>query len=547
MEERIKTVLEYHTRTKHHYSSYARGPEFLDWKNRPEPFRRYSGAEIIRLDKPSNDLSPPYERALCLGQIPAQSLNSSSVSQLFFDSLAVSAWKSIGSERWALRVNPSSGNLHPTEGYIICNAISGILDTPAVFHYAPDEHVLEVRATISKDLWDALTHQLPENVLLFGLTSIFWREAWKYGERAFRYCQHDIGHAIAAISIAAIGLGWEAKIMDGLSSHQIAILLGVQQESGPNAEYPEVLMAIYPQGTTLNTHALPAVAVAQFEHLKWQGVSNKLSSSYRNWPIIRDVSLAVRKQEGQVSESSWRASDRKFPVDDLNHCPDKPTLREIVRKRRSAVAMDGQTRISQDNFYKILRSTLSYPNRVPFQVLPWESQVHLVIFIHQVDGLTPGIYLLIRNINQLQPLQNVLQTEFSWEKVLSNPYELKLFRLAVGDVRLLARQISCRQDIAAFGCFSLGMISRFETALRENGAWFYPHLFWECGIIGQMLYLEAETVGLRGTGIGCYFDDGMHSVLSINNYEYQDLYHFTIGGPLEDVRLTTLPAYPDLD
>jgi hypothetical protein len=60
-----------------------------------------------------------------------------------------------------------------------------------------------------------------------------------------------------------------------------------------------------------------------------------------------------------------------------------------------------------------------------------------------------------------------------------------------------------------------------------------------------MLYLEAEAVGLRGTGIGCYFDDAMHSVLSIYDHEYQDLYHFTIGGQLDDVRLATLQAYPN--
>ena len=65
-------------------------------------------------------------------------------------------------------------------------------------------------------------------------------------------------------------------------------------------------------------------------------------------------------------------------------------------------------------------------------------------------------------------------------------------------------------------------------------------------MIGQVLYLESEAAGLRSTGIGCYFDDPMHHVLGLHNHAYQDLYHFTVGGPLEDTRLTTLPAYPDL-
>ena len=62
------------------------------------------------------------------------------------------------------------------------------------------------------------------------------------------------------------------------------------------------------------------------------------------------------------------------------------------------------------------------------------------------------------------------------------------------------------QEIAAFGCFSLGMIARFEV-LNDRGAWMYPRLFWECGVLGQLLYLEAHVIGIAATGIGCYFDD----------------------------------------
>ena len=59
------------------------------------------------------------------------------------------------------------------------------------------------------------------------------------------------------------------------------------------------------------------------------------------------------------------------------------------------------------------------------------------------------------------------------------------------------------------------MLAEFERPLTEHGAWVYPRLFWECGMIGQVLYLEAEAAGLRGTGIGCFFDDGMHSLLGL--------------------------------
>jgi len=48
---------------------------------------------------------------------------------------------------------------------------------------------------------------------------------------------------------------------------------------------------------------------------------------------------------------------------------------------------------------------------------------------------------------------------------------------------------------------------------------------------------------VRATGIGCFLDDPMHEVLGLRGTAFQDLYHFATGGPVEDVRLTTLPAY----
>jgi hypothetical protein len=139
-----------------------------------------------------------------------------------------------------------------------------------------------------------------------------------------------------------------------------------------------------------------------------------------------------------------------------------------------------------------------------------------------------------------------MKKEFAWERPAGCPDGLALYRLLTGDAREVAQQISCHQEIAAEGAFSLGMIADYETPLRRYGAWFYRRLFWEAGLIGQVLYLEAEASGIRGTGIGCYFDDPMHSVLGLTDRRYQDLYHFTMGGPIEDPRLTTLPAYPVL-
>jgi nitroreductase len=164
--------------------------------------------------------------------------------------------------------------------------------------------------------------------------------------------------------------------------------------------------------------------------------------------------------------------------------------------------------------------------------------------VHRVQDLVPGLYLLVREPWQREALQTAMKPDFLWEKPQSCPPELGLYRLMPGDTQSLSRRLSCGQAIASGGCFSLGMLSEFERPLHRFGPWFYRRLFWECGMMGQVLYLEAEAAGVRGTGIGCFFDDPVHDLLGLETAQFQSLYHFTVGHPVEDTRLTPLPAYP---
>src|SRR5206468_5914174 len=157
---------------------------------------------------------------------------------------SLTAWKRFQGTRWSLRANPSSGNLHPTEGYAILPALCAIHDRPGVYHYAPKEHGLERRADVDPSIWTALMAAFPEGAFLVGLSSILWREAWKYGERAFRYCQHDVGHALGALRFAAAALGWRLRLVDRARDAAIAQLLGLDRDedfAGAEREHPELL------------------------------------------------------------------------------------------------------------------------------------------------------------------------------------------------------------------------------------------------------------------------------------------------------------------
>ncbi|HJV26564.1 MAG TPA: SagB/ThcOx family dehydrogenase [Aromatoleum sp.] len=517
----------YHQRSKHRLDAYAPGPGRLDWANQPDPWRRFEGAPRVQLPFGADGVQTHYEDVRQGLRPPVAALTLPNLAVLFELSLALSAWKEFQGSRWALRCNPSSGNLHPTEAYLVAPTLPGLAG--GVHHYLSRDHVLEQRTAGGTD-WDAA---FGEGAILVALSSIHWREAWKYGMRAYRYCQHDCGHAIAAISVAAAALGWAVRVIDHASDDDIVRLAGLDRDADygdAEREAPDVLLQVGDAAARVDIDALLALAA----DARWQGQANRLSESHVEWRDIDAVAAAVRKP---------RSAPAAAPA-----CPALPapaaTVRDLsvatlVRQRRSAVAFDGVTTMSSDAFFAMLDVLLPRSGVPPFDAWPEAPQVHLAIFAHRVTGLEPGLYLLLRDAAALDEVRAALREDWLWVK--TGPAHLPLYLLIPYDLRASAELVSCHQEIAADSCFALGMLARFGLAQRE--AWRYPQLYRECGMVGHMLYLEAEAAGLRGTGIGCFFDDVMHELLGLAGDEWQSLYHFTVGGPVEDSRLSSLPPY----
>jgi SagB-type dehydrogenase family enzyme len=564
----LAIVRDYHDQTKHHLNRFARSLGYLDWATQPEPFRSFDGSRRLDLVEPLRlagappsgmvswrDVSydgvfaqPPLHLPLAPGL--------AAVSVFLRYSLGLSAWKQAGPSRWALRVNPSSGNLHPTEAYVVCGpGVAG--GHPGVFHYAPDAHALEERCEFDEAAWRAATAGLEEGAFLAALTSIHWREAWKYGERAFRYCQHDVGHAIAAMRMAAAMMGWTLTIVPGWTSRALAALVGVDREAdfqGAEREETACLMLVAPgspgatvprprEGSVLGPALADVVARGT-----WAGRASRLSADRVQWDRIDAAAEASRDDDSGVAGA--RPTPLNAPAAPAGRAPvlapsrDKaPSASVLFLQRRSAVSMDGTTSIGIDRFGSMLRRLLPSAGP-PFDAFPWTPRIHLALFVHRVDGLQPGLYALPRTESGAAAMRGALNQDFAWVRPPGIPDDVPLFLLEHADCGRIARQLSCGQDIAADGCFSLGMLAEFDAALAEGGPAAYRHLFWEAGAIGQSLYLEAEAAGLRGTGIGCYFDDSVHQLLGIADHALQSLYHFTVGRPVDDNRLTTQPGYP---
>ena len=249
--EAATTVRRYHALSKHNPRQYAPGPGGLDWANQPNPFRRFKGSAVVPLPLVSGEGILAYDRLFRPAEGSGSPLDGPYLGLFFELGLGLSAWKEYGSSRWALRNNPSSGNLHPTEGYLVLSTDINAELFAGVYHYLPHEHALERRCRFAGEVLATVVTAVAPGGTLVGLSSVHWREAWKYGERAFRYCQHDAGHAIASLRLAARVLGWRLRVLPSPSDALAAALLGLDRRDdfvGAEPEHPDALMLLDPTG-----------------------------------------------------------------------------------------------------------------------------------------------------------------------------------------------------------------------------------------------------------------------------------------------------------
>ncbi len=471
-------VLAYHQRTKHRLDRYAVGPETLDWDAQPDPFRRFAGAPLVSLALPADHDKTAWTQLFSPGAVAPHAPDLDSLGLLFELSFALSAWKEFGPDRWAQRCNPSSGNLHPTEVYLLARGLADLND--GLYHYAPKEHGLEQRACFA-----GASASAPAPRLLVGFSSIHWREAWKYGERAFRYCQLDMGHAIGALRYAAAVLGWRLREV-ALTHAETAALLGLDR-------------------------------------------AGDFASAEREEP--ETVFELLLSPESSATE----------PAADL------------IRSRRSAQRFDRRARLEADKFWPIMAALMPQTPQgqttLPWDALSAPAAVHAVLFAHRIDGLAPGAYLFPRHASALPALQTAMP-HLAWTPAPGHPADVPLYELTQNPALAgTVRTLSCHQAIGADALFVVALLAQFDETF-EQAPWRYRALLQEAGLIGQALYLEAEAAGLRGTGIGCYFDDAMHELLGLRGPlpdapagSWQVLYHFSVGLPLPDTRITSSPPY----
>ncbi len=471
----------YHEATKHTRESVRRSRHMLDWANMPYPFRHYEGVPVV--DLPA-DPPPPRAPALevLLGEPAAQAHPDAAgfLSGLLFYSAAISASKRVPQSgyRYSLRVNPSSGNLHPTEFHFAARGLAGWQD--GLYHYRPSSHMAELRAR--GDWVSKLAGR--DARLVFVLTSIAWREAWKYRSRAYRYCLHDIGHAWQSLEMAARAMGCEAFARGHFGDGGVTEALGVIDE------WPMLIVEISQAG-------LPLAASPPAPDEWLGGAPNRLSEEVTAYPLIDAIHAASSLESGGEATRLRRAN--RQPATPL---PPSAPLGEVVRRRRSALDFEGGARTISRLQLDALLDAACRPLESDFG----DGLVQLYLYVHRVDGLEPGVYRDRELIKR-------------------------------GDQRVMAAALSLSQDLAGNSCVTFSMIADLDRAARVHGNRGYRYVHFEAGAIGQRLYLAAESMGFQSTGIGAFYDDEVHAYLEIPRAQGQVIYHFACGYAVSDDRL----------
>ncbi len=492
------TWREYHEATKHSVESLRRERDVLDWANMPDPFRHYEGVPMLDLpaDPPAAEMPAIDALQGTFGTTPVSD-GPAFLSQLLFYSAAISASKRVPSTgyTYALRVNPSSGNLHPTEFHFLTRGLKGWPD--GLYHYDPSRHMAEQRGRGNFET-KLISGFAP---IMFVLTSIVWREAWKYGERAYRYCLHDIGHAWQALALSARAIGCDSFAVGHFPDDEVAELFHLNSD-----EWPMLIVSLHGK-------SIPVRAADTGEAIWFGGQANQLSKQAIAHPLIDTIHFATKRSSSGSGETSFGESTSTgsgeiklpFPASSIR------SFGQVARMRRSALDFLGGNRsMSLPELSAILAITVQ-PLSADFA---GTSFIRLYLYAHRVDGLEPGIYKLWSERAELEQIKS-------------------------GDQRVAAAGLSLGQELAGNACVTFSMMGDLEHAARTYGDRGYRYVHFEAGAIGQRLYLAAEALGLGATGIGAFYDDEVQRHLNLGPNQEQVVYHFAIGYPIPDPRVST--------
>jgi len=214
--------------TKHSRERLLGG--YLDWANKPESYKKYSLAKIIKLSQNFSRQTLPIVETLRR----RRSTRLFSTEPLSLDDLSFLIWACTGIQRKErgskFHTAPSAGALYPIETYLVVNNVENL--EKAVYHYNIEAHALEelnagdfAEETAHAALEQKLCAEAPVVVVW---TAVFERSKWKYAQRAYRYAYLEAGHIAQNLALASTSTGLGSCQIGAFFDDEINQIIGVE-------------------------------------------------------------------------------------------------------------------------------------------------------------------------------------------------------------------------------------------------------------------------------------------------------------------------------
>jgi SagB-type dehydrogenase family enzyme len=496
------------SRQYHHHTSYQRDrmtPHYLDWQNQPSVFKDYPG--VTPLSLPSN-LSLPEEKLSALlkseqVEKKVQEINVEALSLILRLAHTLTAKARSAGGDYYFRSVASAGALYPTELYTATHSVRGLDD--GLYHFAIHRHCLSpIRAQDVSSQVVRFT-RTPENRvphLTFFLTAIFFRSAWKYRDRSYRYHLLDTGHLVENLVLALKALKFPYLLCYEFDDSSVNQLLGLD-------ETKEVCLAlVHVLGTDTMTDA-PVVEIAELPgEMK---SASQVAAKEMDYPLVREFHQAsasliaeagpdseMRDELGVVPETWTRA-----PVPSA--WPEIMNYSEALYKRRSRRNFVKEP-LNSNQVGALIGSICTEDSAHSTEGAEYRRTLAIGFLAGDVEGMEPGFYLLAT-------------TEASLGLVTSGDFVESMAHICL-DQQWLA-------NAAAHFLF----LTNLDLMDRTWGARGYRYAMLTAGRMGQRLYVAATTMGMGCCGIGALYDGEAAERLGLN--ETSGLLYLVAVGPVK--------------
>src|SRR5271170_1864067 len=499
----------YHDGTKHSYWSIRNNPHFLDWANRPRPFKIYPKIEPFPLprDVPQTGVAAlsaisepvPWSRA---DSVPDRQ----DLARILYFSAGITKQRAHPGGEVYFRAAACTGALYEIELYVVTGDLKGL--DAGVYHFNPADVSLRLlrKGDFRKNLAQATAMEpavahAPATIIC---TGTYWRNASKYQARTYRHFGWDNGTLLANMLAVSAASRLAAEIVLGFVDGEVNRLLDLDTRR-------EVSLCLVPIGRKSES-SLPALREAPALGLE----TIPLSEHEVEYPAMLEMHDAS-SLESKEEVAQWRGKQQVFPSSAaageavrFNRLPEeeqpKDTIEQVILRRGSTRAFDKTASITLAQLSTILDcATRGLP--VDFLEPPGAQLNDLYLIVHSVQGLKPGAYFFRRD-------QNILEL------------------LKEGEFRAEARHLGLEQELPADASVDIFFLADLKRILEGYGNRGYRAVQLEAGAIGGRMYLAAYAQRLGATGL-TFFDDDVINFFSPHAKGKSAIFLLAIGKPLK--------------